>query len=136
NGPALRARPTERDAPHDRLIRDQKLENPKVVAAIPRHDRVQTLGLNERPREAVEDEAALGVALIETIAHDAEDEVVGDEGAGGDDRRSLAAELRPFGDRLAQHVARRDVRDLMLVREALCLRSFPTARRADEDDLQ
>ena len=93
NRPALRTRPPQRDPADDGVVRDEQLENPEVPVSIPDAESVQLLGLNQRPREAVQDEALRGVRPASRSSMIADHQVVRDQLPRGHDRRGLLPEL-------------------------------------------
>ena len=90
--------------------------------------RVERLGLREVAREAVEHEAVLGGRQL--VPHERDREVVRDEAAVGEERLDLLAERRPRGDRGAEELARRDVREAVLLGDSPRLRPLPRSLRA------
>ena len=94
---------------------------------------VERLRLGQRAREAVEDPAGRGVGPRDPFLDHRDDQLVGDELARVHELLRLAAELGALGNVLAEHVARRDVRDPQLARERLRLRPLAGARRSQED---
>src|SRR5439155_20721371 len=98
--------------------------------------RVQGLRLRHRSRKAVHDEPLLRIVLLEPIPDQLDHEVVGDEVAALEDWPHPLAELVAVGDRLAQHLPRRDVREAMLGGDALCLRPLPRPLDAEKQDVE
>ena len=96
--------------------------------------RVERLGLDLGPREAVEDRAPDGVLRPETVEEDADDGFVRDQLAAAHVAVGLATERRAGGDRGAQQVARCQDRDAEPLRQRRRLRALPGARRPEQDD--
>ena len=63
------------------LLVDLELDHRVELQALVGEHRVEGFGLGHRAREAVEDEAVLGVRLLDAVGDDADDDVVGDEPA-------------------------------------------------------
>jgi len=95
---------------------------------------VECLGLRQRPGEAVEDEAVPG--LQQLVADELDRDVVGNELAVGEQRLDAPAEIRAARDRGSIEIAGRNVRDLVLGRDLLCLRPFSRSLRSQDDDVQ
>ena len=74
-----------------------------------------------------------GVRLGEPLAHHADHDLVGDEGAALHVLLRLEAHLGALGDGRAQHLTGRDVRQLELRHDALGLRAFARAGAAEKD---
>ena len=92
--------------------------------------RVERFRLRDRPREAVQHEPVLvGEALADQTDH----QLVRNEVAALEDRAHLRAELRPVGDRGAQDVARRDVRNVVRRGDPLGLRPLAGALWAENE---
>src|SRR5439155_15084576 len=87
-----------------------------------------------RPREAVEDEAFLGVRLLQPALRRADDDVVGHELTRVHVRLRLLPEVRALRDVVPQDVAGRDVRHAEVRRKLRGLGSFARAGRAEEDE--
>jgi len=96
--------------------------------------RVERFRLGDRARVAVEDEATLG--LQQLITDERDRDLVGDELALGKQRLDLPPELRPARDRSTIQIARRDVRNLILGRDSLCLRPLARPLRSQDEDVQ
>jgi hypothetical protein len=95
--------------------------------------RVERFGLGDRARVAVEDEAVLG--LQQLIADERDRDLVGDELALGEQRLDLASELRSARDRSPVEIACGDVRNLILGRDLLRLRSLARPLRSQNEDV-
>jgi hypothetical protein len=94
----------------------------------------ELLGLAERARKTVEDEAVLDrLALGEALDDDPEHEVVGHEVASVHVALRLAPCRRAGGDGGAEQVASGDVRDAVPLGEAGGLRPFPRPLLAQQD---
>jgi hypothetical protein len=96
--------------------------------------RVERLGLDNRARIAVEDEAT-AAGLQQLLADERDRDLVGNERALGEQRLDLLAELRTGCDRSPIEVARRDVADLELLRDPLRLRSLARTLRSQDEDV-
>jgi hypothetical protein len=70
------------------------------------------------------------------VAHQLDRQLVRDESALVEERLDLPAERGAGGDRSAEELARRDVRDAVLVGDALRLRSLPRPLRTENEDVQ
>jgi hypothetical protein len=93
---------------------------------------VERLGLGPCPREPVEDPAAGGVGLLETVEEHADDRVVRHELPAA----HVAIRLPPHGgaggNRRAQEVARREMRQPELRLQQLRLGALPRPGRSEE----
>ncbi len=98
--------------------------------------RVERLRLADRAREAVEQEAVTGIVALDALDDHADDHLVGHELAGIHERLRLHAEFGAVGDRLAQHVAGGDVREVEVLADPLGLRALPGAGRTEQDEVQ
>src|SRR3954453_14215785 len=96
----------------------------------------QGVGLGDLPREAVEQEAVLGLGAVQGLQDHADDEPVGDEVARVHVLLGLPAELGALGDGGAQDVAGGEVREAEVVREALGLGALAGARGSDQDEVE
>ena len=85
-------------------------------------------------REAVEQEAVLGVRLLHPVLGHADGDLVGDQVAGVHVRLRLLAQLGVLADVGAEEVARGDVRDRQVLGKERGLRSLARTGRSDEDD--
>jgi hypothetical protein len=115
------------------LGRDQVQGAVEAAAELPHHA-VQGLGLRDRAREAVEDEAVLGVGMREPVADQVDHQIVGDEPAGVVDRLHSVPDLGARRHGRPQHVPGGDVRDAVRRGDPLRLRSLSRALRAQEQD--
>src|SRR5207245_2593521 len=75
---ARAADPPARQAPQQLGARHVEVDHPVEGEALSREESVERLGLRHRAREAVEHAAGLGVGLLEALAHQPDDHVVGD----------------------------------------------------------
>ena len=105
-----------------------------LMPSAPEH-RLERLGLADGAREAVEQDAALGVGLVEALLDELVDDVVRDEVAGLEDRGDLLAEFAAGLDGVAQDVAGRDVRDAVLLGEGGGLGSLTGALFPQDDQI-
>ena len=69
------------------------------------------------------------VRLLQALRDEGDGDLVGDELPRCEDRLDAAAELGPVGDRRAEHVAGRDVRNVPLGRDSLGLGALAGALR-------
>ena len=96
--------------------------------------RLERLGLGQRAREAVEDEAvARSPAASMRSRNDLDDDLVGDELAALHDRLGALADLGPGLDRRAQHVAGGELRYAVFLDQPLCLGPLARPRRPEQD---
>ena len=119
------------------LVGDLEVEDGAKLAAVELgEDAVERLGLGERAREAVEDEAPGGVILGQPAAHDLDRDVVGDEVAVVEDRLHALAQLGAGGALGAEHVAGVDVRDAFRRGDELALGALTGPWGAEDDDVE
>ena len=85
--------------------------------------------LRGRAREAVEDEALLGVRILQALGDQADDDIVGHEVARVHERLRLLPQRRAGLYGSAQHVARGDVRRAELFNQLGRLRTLTSTRR-------
>ena len=130
-GPSLLVGTAERARPRRLVVEVEEEDHVEPAADLAQH-LVERLGLREVAREAVEDEPVERVVLGQPLADHPDRDLVGDEVAALHDRVDLAPERRRVVER-AEHVAGRDVRDLVLGRDALRLRSLPRPLRAEHE---
>jgi hypothetical protein len=97
---------------------------------------VERLRLLDRPREAIEQEAAPRVGLAEARAHEADDDLVGHEVSGVHVALRCGTQLAAPGHGVAQDVPRRDVRDLVEPDDALRLRALSRPRGAEQHEVE
>ena len=128
---------------HDALVRSgaifQTNSDTEVVVhlfARSREEGVEGLGLRHRAREAVEHAAGLGVGLLETLAHEPDDHIVGDEAARVHVSLGLEPEGGLGGHGLAQHVAGGDVGHARRRRKLSRLGALARAGRSEKDDAE
>ena len=95
---------------------------------------VERLGLDPRPREAIEDRAVGGVGRLEPIEEDADDRLVGDELPAAHEAVRLAPERGALRDGRPQQLAGREDRHAEPGREGRCLGPLPRPRGAQQDD--
>ena len=88
---------------------------------------VQRTRLRDVARIAVEDEALRGVRAAEPLADQAEDDVVGHQLAGIHRRPGTLAKFGAARDRVTEQVPGRDLRDTLLVTQALGLSALAGA---------
>ena len=93
------------------------------------------VGLIDRAREAVEQEAVARVVIGEALEDHADDHAVGHEFAGVHVALGLGSERCRRGDGGAEHVPGRDVRQAEVLGQPLSLRAFARARRSEQDEV-
>ena len=95
---------------------------------------VEHVGLRERAREAVQEEAAAAVLDVvrERVEQHRHDELVRHEAAGVDVRGGLLAELGLVGAVLPEQVAGGEVAEAEVVAQGLGLRALAGARCAEQ----
>ena len=96
---------------------------------------IERLSLCERAREAVQDKALRAVRLLDPLGDQAVDHIVGDQPPGIHDRLGLTADFGPGGDRLAQHVAGREMGQPVAGLEAQSLGPLAGPRRAEQHEV-
>lgn len=79
------------DSPHQRVLIDLKLDDGVELQLLLVEHGLQRLGLGDRAREPVENEALRGIRLRDPVADDADDDLVRDEAAGFHHRLGLEA---------------------------------------------
>mmetsp|Transcript_33674 Transcript_33674/g.72842 ORF Transcript_33674/g.72842 Transcript_33674/m.72842 type:complete len:317 (-) Transcript_33674:76-1026(-) len=134
-GPAAaRVDPATRHTLNQELIGDLEAEDLVDLDASGGEHLVELLRLRDGSWEAVEDEAGAALGLLDGVADDADDEVVRDERARLHGGLGLHAErgLRRHGR--AEHVARRQVAQAVVLLDRGGLRSLAASRGADKDE--
>ena len=121
------------DARDQRLGVGSDLDHGVELQALLRQHRAQRIGLRHGAREAVEDEAVLAVGLVDALGDDAVDDLVGNQVAAIHDLLGREAHRRPGGDRRAQDIAGRELRNTELLDQDLGLRALADARRSEKD---
>ena len=113
------------------------LEQDDVVDAPPPalQHLVERLRLRHGAGETVEEEALDDARRGQRLVDDAVDDVVGHQLARVHQRLRLAAERRPIGDRLAQDVARRQLRDAVAEDQPLGLCALPCSGGPEKDEV-
>ena len=96
---------------------------------------VERHGLGGVAGEAVEDEALLGIIVLEALLDEIDDELVRDELAGVHEGLRLLAELRLSLHSRAEEVAGGDVREAILLDELLRLSALACAGSAEQNDV-
>ena len=134
-GAAARAAyPAPGEAAEQLRPRDVEVDHAVERDASPREERVERFGLGHRAREAVEHATCPGVGLGESLADQADHDVVRHETP----RVHVALRFEPERGlgrhRLAQHVTRGHVGHAPLAREGLRLGALTRARRAEKED--
>src|SRR3954453_12362979 len=135
-GVAVRAHAPARETADDVLLGhvDQQRRGQPAVDLAQRV--VERLGLLVRPREAVEQEAVGGVGLAQAVEDHGDDDLVRHELAAVHVRLRLLAEVRLVLDGLAEHVARRDVREREVLLQTIGLRALPGPGRPQQDEVE
>ena len=117
----------------DGLVVDGQLEDRLELVAVLGQDRVERLDLGGGAREAVEQEALLGVVLEEPVAHDGVGDLVGDVATGREDLLDLQAEGGLVLDVGAEDVAGGDGGDAERVGDPGRLRALTGTGRPEDD---
>jgi hypothetical protein len=132
----LHALAPSREAPDHLVVADldQQHRGEQPSAAVERA--LEHLGLADRAREAVEQEAVVGLAGVEPLLDHPADKVVGHELALVDVLLRFAAELRFRLDRGAQDDPGRVVGQAEVGNEALCLGALTGPGRTEQDQVQ
>ncbi len=121
--------------PLDHLVlRDLQVQDGVQLHALALEVSVQRLGLADVAREAVQQEAGLGVRLVHPVLGHRDRHRVGHQVARVHVGLRLFAEVRALADVGAEQVARGDVRDREVLGEVRGLRTLACPRRPDEDD--
>ncbi len=94
---------------------------------------VERLGLRDRPREPVQQEALGGVGLGEPVADDADHDLVRDQGAALHVLLRLEAHRGALGHGRAQHLTGGDVRQREVGHDAFGLGALARTGAAEKD---
>ena len=97
---------------------------------------VETRRLLDRAREPIEQEALDSVGLRETVADDADDDLVRDQRPGVHGLLGRQAHLRALSNGGTEHVSRGDVRQLKARADARRLCPLAGAGGAQKDDVE
>ena len=119
---------------HELLNRDLDRDHPLDLLAAGREGRVQGLRLRDGAREAIEDRAARRGRLRQLVHEHLDRDVVRYQVAALHVGAGLLAELSAVAQRLAEQVARGDVRQAQLLAEGRRLGPLPRADRADQQE--
>ena len=92
----------------------------------------ERVSLLDGPGEAIQDDASLGTGDL--LLHEADDEVVGDEGSSVHVRLGLLSEFGAVPDGLAQHVAGGEPGVAELLAQLLSLGPFSGSRGSEKND--
>jgi len=131
-GPPLAHRAFHEPLARPRIVeREQQDDRERPVDLV--EQLVERLRLRQCARETVENEAAARFQKL--FADELDRDVVGDELAVGEQRLDPPAERRAALDRSAIEIAGRDVRDLVLGRDLLCLRPLARSLRSQDEDV-
>ena len=127
------------DTPTSQTSQQLPLGNLEVDHAVERLPRVlqeagQRLGLRDRAREPVDDEALRGVGRGEALAHQVDDHVVGHQRPAVHIPLGLETEARASRQRFAEDVPRGDVRHSPRVRELARLGALAGAGGSEKDE--
>ena len=131
-GTALQLGALREPLPRERVGQLQQ-QNDRERLVDPLQQLIERRGLRGRPRIAVEDESILG--FQELVADERNRDLVGDELAFGEQRLDLPAEVRAARDRGSIEIAGRNVRNLILGRDSLRLRSLARPLRSQDEDV-
>ncbi len=127
------ARAPASEPAHDLVVVDVDEDRRGQLAPEALHLLVERLGLAGGAREAVEDEAVLGLVALDALGDHADDHVVGDEVAAVHVLLRLAADLGLVAHGGAQDVAGRVVGQAEVGGEALALGPLARSGRAEQD---
>ena len=120
--------------PDHLVVVDDELEHHvELDAAVGEHV-VEDLGLRDRAREAVEQEAAVRVVLGQPVADHVDGDVVRDEVAPVHERLGLEPERGPLADVRAEDVAGRDLGHREVLGDELRLCPLAGSGWPDEDE--
>jgi len=133
-GATLGATEPAGDAIHQRVVVDLQFNHRIQLQALARKHLVQCDGLRDGAGKAIQNETGGGVRLIESGAQHAHQDVVGYQPARLHHRLGLAAYRGAGGNLSPQHVTRRDLRDTVLVLQALGLRALARAGRPQKNE--
>ena len=103
------------------------------LVALVRQHVVERLGLADRARKAVEEDALAGLRLGQAAADDVDDELIGNQVAGRHDPAGLLADRRSAGDLRTQDVPCRQMFQPERVLDLPGLRALAAPRRAEDD---
>ena len=130
---AVLAHPPAGDAVEHDLAWDVEVDHEVERVAV--EDPLELLGLGQRAREAVEHEAvARADRRRRALLDDADHDLVGDELAGVHVALGLEPERGALRDRGAEHVARREVRDAVVLGEPRGLRALSGTLLAEQHE--
>ena len=105
------------------------------LAAVPREDFVELVGLRRGARIAIEDRADLGTHLGQLGIDHRRNDLVRNKPARIHDVGDRAAQFGIGLARVTQHVTGRELAHAMMLDQSLSLRSLTGARRAQEDNV-
>src|SRR5438876_12445822 len=117
------------------LDRDLQIDDPIKTLAELVHQAVERLGLGNRSRKAGHDGTRGAVRLAETVADDADHDLVRDVLPRRQDGLRLPAQRGAGLYLRAEHVTGRDVRDAKMRAQHVGLRPFARARGAVEEQV-
>ncbi len=121
-----------RRGPTSMLVVDIEFDDDRELDALGLQHRLGGIGLHERARETVEDEALGAIGLIDSLGDDGIDDLVGDQIAGVHDSLGALADFRAGLNGGTQHVTRGKLRNAMLLHDPLGLGPLPRARRPQQ----
>lgn len=101
--------------------------------ALLRKHLVQGPGLDQSAGESIEDETEAAIGLLDAIANDADDDVIGNEPAGLHDGGGLESDLGLGGDGGTEHVAGGELRDREAVLDLGPVSALAGAGRAEQN---
>src|SRR6266576_4710382 len=117
------------------LDRDLQVDDPIETLAELMHQAVERLGLGNRARKAVHDEARAAIRLAEAVADDADHDLVRDVLPRRQDGLRLSTKLGAGLDLRAEHVTGRDVRDPKMRAQHVGLRALAGPRRSIQEEV-
>ncbi|BBG29918.1 acyl desaturase [Zymobacter palmae] len=94
---------------------------------------LQRISLRNVARETVEQEAVDAVRMRNAFLNQCDDQIIGDQLPFGHDLFYLTAQLGTRLDRSTQHVARGNLRNVIVLADELSLSAFACARSAQQD---
>lgn len=93
------------------------------------------VGLRNRPRESVENEAVFAVGFRQAFFDERTSDVVAHKSAAVDDGLYFFAKLSLIFNRGAENVARGNVGNLVVLRDFYCERAFSRSRRSEKNKI-
>ncbi len=130
----LAAQATARDPLDDLVLGDLQVQDAVQLDALLGEEHVERLGLAQVAREAVEQEAVLGVLLEHAVLGHPDGDLVRYQAACVHVALGLEPQRGALADVGAEQVAGGDVRDGQGLGEQVRLSTLPGPGRSDEDD--